>query len=181
MARARDDCMPEPGRQSAVTLGATPYSWSNSEATWTVPTLADLIMYEVNLAEFDRDLAGATKRLDYLADLGITCLSVMPITNVASEVDWGYLPVGYFGVDERFGGNETFKAFVDGAHSRGLAVIVDAVYGHASRALFAYRTSTTDSPTQPTPSWVPSPRTTSPHKGRVRTTATNSCRTSSPL
>lgn len=45
----------------------------------------------------------------------------MPVTNVADEVDWGYLPVGYLGVDERLGGDD-FKAFVDAAHERGLAV-----------------------------------------------------------
>ena len=127
------------GKQSAVSLDATPYTWSASEATWTVPALADLIMYEVNVAELNRDLDGATQRLDYLADLGITCMSLMPITNIAAEVDWGYLPVGYFGVDDRFGGNEAFKTFVDAAHARGIAVIVDAVYGHASRVLFAYQ------------------------------------------
>ena len=96
-------------------------------------------MYEINLAEFHVDLDGATERLDYLADLGVNCLSIMPVTNVASEVDWGYLPVGYFGVDERFGGNDKFKTFVDAAHERELAVIVDAVYGHASRAPFPYQ------------------------------------------
>lgn len=127
------------GKQSAVQLGGRPFAWSAADAAWRVPGLSDLIMYELNLAEFYVDLVGAIERLDYLADLGVNCLSIMPVTNVASEVDWGYLPVGYFGVDERFGGNDRFKTFVDAAHTRGLAVIVDAVYGHASRALFAYQ------------------------------------------
>ncbi|HEY5989680.1 MAG TPA: alpha-amylase family glycosyl hydrolase [Streptosporangiaceae bacterium] len=127
------------GKQSAVVVGAQPYRWSVADGAWRVPELRDLIMYEINLAEFHVDLAGAIERLDYLADLGVNCLSIMPVTNVASQVDWGYLPVGYFGVDERFGGGDSFKAFVDAAHARGLAVIVDAVYGHASRALFAYQ------------------------------------------
>jgi 1,4-alpha-glucan branching enzyme len=127
------------GKQSAVVLGGQPFAWSAADGGWRVPALRDLIMYEINLSEFHVDLDGALERLDYLADLGVNCLSIMPVTNVASEVDWGYLPVGYFGVDERFGGNDKFKAFVDAAHARGLAVIVDAVYGHASRALFAYQ------------------------------------------
>ena len=127
------------GKQSAVLLGSQPYAWSAADDAWRVPALQDLVMYEINLAEFYVNLDGAIERLDYLADLGVNCLSIMPVTNVASEVDWGYLPVGYFGVDERFGGNDKFKAFVDAAHARGLAVIVDAVYGHASRALFAYQ------------------------------------------
>lgn len=127
------------GKQSALVFGAEPYSWSVGEAAWRVPQLRDLVMYELNLAEFHIDLAGAIERLDYLADLGVNCLSIMPVSNVASEVDWGYLPVGYFGVDERFGGSGRFKALVDAAHARGLAVIVDSVYGHASRSMFAYQ------------------------------------------
>jgi maltooligosyltrehalose trehalohydrolase len=127
------------GKQSAVVLGGQPFTWSPADGAWRVPALRDLAMYEINLAEFHVDLDGAIERLDYLADLGVNCLSIMPVTNVASEVDWGYLPVGYFGVDERFGGNDKFRTFVDAAHARGLAVIVDAVYGHASRALFAYQ------------------------------------------
>jgi maltooligosyltrehalose trehalohydrolase len=127
------------GKQSAVVLGGQPFAWSVADDAWRVAALRDLIMYEINLAEFHVNLDGAIERLDYLADLGVNCLSIMPATNVASEIDWGYLPVGYFGVDERFGGNDAFKRFVDAAHSRGLAVMVDAVYGHASRALFAYQ------------------------------------------
>jgi maltooligosyltrehalose trehalohydrolase len=127
------------GKQSAVLFGGQPYEWTATDATWRVPQLPDLTMYEINLAEFHVNVPGAVERLDYLADLGVNCLSIMPVSNVASEVDWGYLPVGYFGVDERFGGGDQFKALVDAAHARGIAVIVDSVYGHASRSLFAYQ------------------------------------------
>lgn len=127
------------GKQSAVTLDAVPFPWSATEAAWRVPDLFDLVMYEINLAEFHIDVAGVIERLDYLADLGVNCLSIMPVTNVASEIDWGYLPAGYLGVDERFGGADAFRSLVDAAHARGIAVIVDAVYGHASRGLFGYQ------------------------------------------
>jgi len=126
------------GKQSAITLDYRPYGWSEDELGWKTPALADLVMYELNLAEYGRSLADAIRRLDYLADLGVTCIQVMPVTNVAAEVDWGYLPIGYFGLDERFGARAEFQRFVDEAHRRGLAVIVDAVYGHASRASFGY-------------------------------------------
>lgn len=120
------------GKLSAFTLGYSPYNWSSAEANWKTPALHDLILYELNLAEFGTSLQGAIERLDYLADLGVNGLSVMPVSNVALEVDWGYLPLGYFGVDERFGRRDDFQSFVDEAHKRGLAVIVDAVYGHTS-------------------------------------------------
>jgi 1,4-alpha-glucan branching enzyme len=45
-------------------------------------------------------------------------------------VDWGFLPLGYFGVDERFGKRRDLQRFIDAAHRNGLAVMLDAVYGH---------------------------------------------------
>jgi maltooligosyltrehalose trehalohydrolase len=118
------------GKLSAFTLGYEPYAWSEAEQNWKTPALPDLILYELNLAEFGGSLEGAIERLEYLADLGVNALSLMPVSNVSLDVDWGYLPLGYFGVDERFGRREDFQRFVDAAHQHGLAVIVDAVYGH---------------------------------------------------
>jgi len=120
------------GKLSAFTLGYVPYAWSAGENTWKTPALQDLILYELNLAEFGGNLQGAIDRLAYLADLGVNALSVMPVSNVSLEVDWGYLPIGYFGVDERFGRRDDFQRFVDAAHQHGLAVVADVVYGHAS-------------------------------------------------
>jgi 1,4-alpha-glucan branching enzyme len=51
---------------------------------------------------------------------------------VALTIDWGFLPIGYFGVDERFGKRSDFQRFVDAAHQQGIAVALDAVYGHTS-------------------------------------------------
>ena len=67
----------------------------------------------------------------YLSDSGVNAVEVMPLSNVAASVDWGYLPIGYFGVDERFGKRSDFQQLVDIAHQHGIAVIVDVVYGHA--------------------------------------------------
>lgn len=120
------------GKLSAFTLGYSPYQWSAAEADWKTPHLWDLILYEMNLAEFSDNVQGAIDHLNYLADLNVNAVSVMPVTNVSMEVDWGYLPFGYFGVDERFGRRGDFQRFVDAAHQLGLAVIVDAVYGHTA-------------------------------------------------
>jgi 1,4-alpha-glucan branching enzyme len=95
-----------------------------------VPELADLVLYEMNIAEFGGSLEQAHNLMAYLADLGVNAIQVMPLSNVAISVDWGYLPIGYFGVDERFGKRSDFQRFVDVAHQHGIAVIVDMVYGH---------------------------------------------------
>lgn len=118
------------GRMSAFTLGYQPYPWSPAEMDWRTPLLVDLVVYEVNVAELGGDLDRAKEFLDYLADLGVNAIEVMPLSNAGASVDWGYLPIGYFGVDERFGKRSDFQALVEAAHQRGIAVIVDVVYGH---------------------------------------------------
>lgn len=125
------------GKLSAFTLGYAPYNWSNKESGWRTPKLQDLVIYELMLAEFGNDLQGAMDKLDYLQDLGINCLEIMPVANVANTIDWGYLPIGYFGVDERFGKRSELQRFIDKAHRLGIAVILDVVYGHTS-AQFPY-------------------------------------------
>jgi maltooligosyltrehalose trehalohydrolase len=127
-----DPCAREfgPGKLSAFTLAYQPYAWSAREANWKTPALSDLILYEVSIAELGGSFERAAELLAYLADLGVNAIEVMPLSNVGASVDWGYLPIGYFGVDERLGNRGDFQRLVDLAHQQGIAVIVDAVYGH---------------------------------------------------
>jgi 1,4-alpha-glucan branching enzyme len=118
------------GRLSAFTLGFQNHVWSPGESSWRTPPLNRLIVYELMLHEFQGDLRGAAKRLEYLADLGVNCVEVMPISNVEATLNWGFEPIGFFGVDERFGNRADFQAFVDAAHGHGIAVMLDVVYGH---------------------------------------------------
>jgi 1,4-alpha-glucan branching enzyme len=118
------------GRLSAFTLGFANHAWSPGESSWRTPPLNRLVVYELMLHEFQGDLRGASKRLEYLADLGVNCVEVMPISNVEATLNWGFEPIGFFGVDERFGNRADFQAFVDAAHSHGIAVVLDVVYGH---------------------------------------------------
>src|SRR5215204_2694335 len=118
------------GKLSAITLGYQDHDWSEHEAGWRTPALDDLIIYELMISEFGGDIDGTIARLDYLADLGVNCLELMPVANVGLTVDWGYLPIGYFGVDERFGKRSDMQQLVDICHQHGIAVIVDVVYGH---------------------------------------------------
>ncbi|MGH3939690.1 MAG: alpha-amylase family glycosyl hydrolase [Pseudonocardiaceae bacterium] len=120
------------GKLSAVVVGDSPFDWGADEAAWRTPEAEDLVFYEVNLAEIARDLPAATARIPYLADLGVNCLQLMPVNNVLSEIDWGYLPSAYFGVDERLGSREQLQRLIAEAHQFGLAVVLDAVYGHTS-------------------------------------------------
>ena len=125
------------GKQSAFTLGYKEYVWNDPEANWRTPALEDLLLYEINIAELGGDLDRTRNLMAYLSDLGVNAVEAMPLSNVAASVDWGYLPIGYFGVDERFGKRSDFQQMVDVAHQHGIAVIVDVVYGHTG-VDFAY-------------------------------------------
>ncbi len=125
------------GDLSATTLGYTPYVWSAAESGWRTPPLPDLIVYELQINEFGGSIEETVRLLDYLQGLGVNAIEVMPVHNVALKIDWGYSPFGYFGVDERFGNRGNFQAIVDAAHQRGMAVILDVVYGHTAQE-FAY-------------------------------------------
>ena len=125
------------GRLSAITVGGTPYTFSANETKWKTPPLKNAIIYELMITEFRDDLDRTIRELPYLADLGINCIEVMPVSNVLSTIDWGYDPIGYFCVAERFGRTADFQHFVDSCHQNGIAVIVDSVYGHTGGD-FAY-------------------------------------------
>jgi 1,4-alpha-glucan branching enzyme len=126
------------GKLSAFTLGYQEYEWSPEESNWKTPALNDLIFYELMISEFGGSIDGTIQQLAYLADLGVNCIEIMPVSNVALTIDWGFSPIGHLGVDERFGQRQDLLKLIDAAHQQGIAVIVDAVYGHASGD-FAYQ------------------------------------------
>lgn len=126
------------GKLSAFTLGYEPYAWSSNELNWKTPRLDDLVMYELMINEFGGDIDKTIDHLDYLADMGVNCIEIMPVTNVSNTIDWGFLPIGYFGVDERFGKRKDLQRLIDEAHKRNIAVVIDSVYGHTSES-FPYQ------------------------------------------
>lgn len=124
------------GTLSAVTIPAAPaFAWA--DAAFKTPHVDDMVVYELHAAEFNRTFDGIEKQLDYLYGLGVNTLEIMPFTNVKEDVEWGYTPLGYFAPDERFGGAAGLKKLVNACHSKGIAVIMDAVYAHAHPE-FAY-------------------------------------------
>jgi maltooligosyltrehalose trehalohydrolase len=125
------------GRLSAINVGKVPYQFSANELKWKTPPLKNAIIYELMISEFRDDLDRTIRELPFLADLGIDCIEVMPVSNVLSTIDWGYDPIGYFCVAERFGGTSDFQRFVDQCHANAIAVVVDSVYGHTGGD-FAY-------------------------------------------
>ena len=99
---------------------------------WRGSPKSGAVIYEMHLGTFSDEgtFDGAIPHLDYLADLGITHVELMPINEFAGDRGWGYDGVSLFAVHEPSGGPEGLKRFVDACHARGLSVILDVVYNH---------------------------------------------------
>lgn len=82
------------------------------------------------------DLLGVVEHLDYLNDLGITAIYFCPIFE--STANHRYHTHDYFQVDPILGGNAAFKTLLDEAHKRGIRVVIDGVFNHASRGLYQF-------------------------------------------
>ena len=82
------------------------------------------------------DLLGIIERLDYLADLGVNALYLNPV--FASASNHRYHTHDYFIVDPLLGGVEALRALLDAAHARGMRVVLDGVFNHASRGFFQF-------------------------------------------
>jgi maltooligosyltrehalose trehalohydrolase len=106
------------------------YEWK--DAGFQAPPLASAIIYELHVGTFtpQGSLDSAIEKLDYLKALGITHVELMPVASFAGEYGWGYDGVALFAVHEPYGGPDALKRFVDAAHAKGLAVLLDVVYNH---------------------------------------------------
>jgi 1,4-alpha-glucan branching enzyme len=126
-----------PGFLASFDVGpVAPFAWT--DALYKTPALDDLIVYELQVEEFNSTYDGILARLDYLQGLGVNCLELMPVNPIKRGFDWGYGPIGYFASEEAFGGNESLKELIDQSHARGIAVILDVVFGHSAAHEFPY-------------------------------------------
>lgn len=82
------------------------------------------------------DLYGIAERLDYLKDLGITALYLNPV--FASASNHRYHTFDYYHVDPLLGGDDALRHLLDQAHKRGIRVVLDGVFNHASRGLWQF-------------------------------------------
>ena len=90
------------------------------------------IVYEMHVGTFTHQgtFDAAIEKLDYLVELGITHVELMPVAAFEGRHGWGYDGVALFAVHEPYGGPDGLKRFVNAAHAKGLAVLLDVVYNH---------------------------------------------------
>ena len=106
------------------------YRWN--DASWEGRELQGGVIYEMHVGTFTPDgtLDSAIDRLDYLVDLGIDFVEILPVNAFNGVHNWGYDGVLWYAVQETYGGPAAYQRFVDACHNRGLAVVQDVVYNH---------------------------------------------------
>jgi 1,4-alpha-glucan branching enzyme len=114
------------------------HDWQHDEAYLTPNE--QLIIYEMHIGDFrggngdDNNTPGTFARvlekLDYLTDLGITALELMPVTQAQFDDNWGYSQYSLYAIDHTLGSPDELAQLVDECHKRGIRVIYDGVYNH---------------------------------------------------
>lgn len=125
------------GIASVFKIQADTYHWKVSD--FKIADKENLVIYELLLRDFSTtgqpgtgDLAGAMTHLDYLKKLGVNAIELMPVQEFDGNNSWGYNPCFYFAMDKAYGTDKMYKDFIDACHERGMAVILDVVYNHAT-------------------------------------------------
>jgi maltooligosyltrehalose trehalohydrolase len=111
-------------------VAADGFRWKSKE--FQAPSLRDLVIYELHVGTFT---SGGTflaliDKLDYLRELGINAMELMPIADFAGEHNWGYDGVALYAPAHSYGTPDDFRRLVDEAHCRGIAIYLDVVYNH---------------------------------------------------
>jgi malto-oligosyltrehalose trehalohydrolase len=109
-----------------------PAAFAWDDAAWRGRPWEEAAIYELHLGTFSPtgDFAGLAARLDYLVELGVTALEIMPVADFPGRRNWGYDGVLPFAPDASYGRPEDFKRLIAAAHARGLMVFLDVVYNH---------------------------------------------------
>jgi maltooligosyltrehalose trehalohydrolase len=109
-----------------------PAAFTWTDHTWRGVSREQLIVYEMHIGTFtpEGSWVAASRELPALAELGITCLEIMPVAEFPGQFGWGYDGVDLFAPTRLYGRPDDFRHFVDRAHALGIAVILDVVYNH---------------------------------------------------
>lgn len=106
------------------------FQWDDDD--WKGIDLKDFIIYELHAGTFTKEgtFEAVIPYLDYLKDLGITAIELMPVAQFPGSRNWGYDGAYPFAVQNSYGGPNGLKVLVNACHKKGLAVILDVVYNH---------------------------------------------------
>jgi 1,4-alpha-glucan branching enzyme len=113
------------------------YLWQHDDVP--LPGDHQLIIYELHVGDFSGGEADdyprgkfehVIEKLDYLVDLGINAIELMPLKEYPGDHSWGYNPRYFFAPESSYGGTSDLKRMIDECHGRGIRIIMDAVFNH---------------------------------------------------
>ncbi|MHB0916594.1 MAG: malto-oligosyltrehalose trehalohydrolase [Thiobacillus sp.] len=109
-----------------------PAAFDWQDEAWRGRPWEEAVVYELHVGTFSPKgtFAGVIERLDYLVELGVTAIELMPVADFPGARSWGYDGALLFAPDSRYGRPDDLKALIDAAHAKGLMVLLDVVYNH---------------------------------------------------
>lgn len=121
---------PDDAHGASEVIDPADFDWQ--DAAWHGRPWEETVIYELHVGTFSPEgtFAAITERLDYLAELGVTAIELMPVADFPGTRNWGYDGVLPYAPDSRYGRPEDLKALIQAAHARDLMVLLDVVYNH---------------------------------------------------
>ncbi len=106
------------------------FEWHDID--WLGRRWEEAVLYELHVGAFTPagTFLSACERLDYLAELGVTAVELMPVADFPGRRNWGYDGAFPFAPDSTYGRPGDLKEFIQRAHHRGIMVLLDVVYNH---------------------------------------------------
>lgn len=122
----------QPDGVHGASMVADPLAWRWQDKDWRGRPLSEAVFYELHVGTFCSagKYHGVKERLNYLADLGVTAIELMPLAAFAGSRNWGYDGVLPFAPAACYGTPGQLKSLVETAHQSGLMVFLDVVYNH---------------------------------------------------
>lgn len=118
---------------------ARDFEWDGADTPVSTPK-NEAIIYELHVGTFNKPDASTTgtfdtviEKLEYLSDLGVNYIELMPVTSMAMSHGWGYAPNHIFSIESTYGGRHGLLELVKACHQKGIGVIIDVVYNHFSQ------------------------------------------------
>jgi maltooligosyltrehalose trehalohydrolase len=121
---------PEGPHGPSMVVDPDAHEWRDGH--WPGIDMQGQVIYELHVGAFTPEgtFDAATRQLPALAELGITCIELLPIAEFPGRFNWGYDGVDLYAPFHGYGDHEALKRFVDAAHTLKLGVILDVVYNH---------------------------------------------------
>jgi maltooligosyltrehalose trehalohydrolase len=121
---------PKGVHEHSAAIDLQSFTWTDDQ--WDNIPLEEYIIYELHTGTFSSEetFKGVENKLDYLKELGVTAIEIMPVAQFPGSRNWGYDGVFPFAVQSSYGGAEGLQQLVNACHTKGIAVILDVVYNH---------------------------------------------------